>query len=205
MDDAESLKTQVQAVFKRAQSSVGSHPACIKELGVLLEDYELEFVAVFQDAVIALLLNKQLKSEGATRVRDMMAKFVAAPDRDSKSKQWRDCLTSLIQRCIRTIRAATRVQDNDIRHCATSMLATIVTLSARWMGYVSTSLFRRRFCPVSVPCPFQYSFSSSMMLIDDRLLTFTSLLHDWCPQNTIYDYPLLCLSPPTATLCMQTS
>jgi hypothetical protein len=126
------LTEVIAAVLQRGATSASNHSACLKELIELLDDPSQVFPTVFHDTLLVFLFSKQLKAEAAVRLRDLFAKFLGAPDRDSLSSESRHTLSRTISKCMSTLKKACQVQDNDIRACSTAILAIICKLGAKW-------------------------------------------------------------------------
>lgn len=159
------LTELVAAVLQRGAISASNHASCLKELSELLEDPSALFVTVFHDSLLVFLFSKQLKAEAATRLRELFAKFIGAPDRDSLAPELRYTLSKTISKCMSTLKKACQVQDNDIRACSMAMLAIISDLGSKWWPYV----FRGILEPPVTSLIGSFSFSS-------RLLTLFFLL-----------------------------
>lgn len=130
------LTELVSAILQRGATSATNHASCLKELADLLDDDGEQFPTVFHDALVVFLFSKQLRTEPALRLRDLFAKFAGAPDREQFGPKARELLSKTISKCMSTLKRASQVQDNDIRACSMSMLATITKHGAKWWPYV---------------------------------------------------------------------
>jgi hypothetical protein len=135
----EELTEFVAAILQRGATSASNHAACLKELNELLDDESEQFPSVIHDAMVVFIFSKQLKAEAALRLRELLARFIGAPDREQFEAKPREMLSKTIAKCMSTLKRASQVQENDIRVCCLTMLSTITKLGAKWWPYV---LFR---------------------------------------------------------------
>lgn len=127
----------VAAIFQRGAVSASNHAACINDLHDLLMHDSALFPTAFHDSMVMFIFSKQLKTEPATRLREMLAKFLGAQGRDQLEASSREVLSKTLSKCMPTLKRASQVQDSDIRACCMAMLATITGLGAGWWPYVS--------------------------------------------------------------------
>lgn len=154
----EEITSLVAAIFQRGAVSASNHAACINDLNDLLTHDSGLFPTVFHDSIVVFIFSKQLKTEPATRLREMLAKFLGAQGRDQLEPSSRELLSKTLSKCMPTLKRASQVQDSDIRACCIAMLATITGLGAGWWPYVS-----RKSCPS--PPPLRLSFNDQRFLV----------------------------------------
>lgn len=126
----------VAAIFQRGAISASNHAACLKGLNQLLADESGDFPTIFHDSLLVFIFSKQLKAEAATRLREMLAKFLGAHDREQLEPKSRETLSKTLSKCMSTLKRACQVQDNDIRACCMALLAVVTELGAKWWPYV---------------------------------------------------------------------
>lgn len=135
--EMEEVTGLVAAIFQRGAISASNHAACLKELNELLTDDSGDFSTIFHDSLLVFIFSKQLKAEAATRLREMLAKFLGAHDREQLDPKARETLSKTLSKCMSTLKRACQVQDNDIRACCMAILAVVTNLGAKWWPYVS--------------------------------------------------------------------